>query len=496
MKFRYLLASVAAVWALASGCTKSLPGDLDELKVSNSFVSIPAEGGTAEITIEAKRNWAFEDDAEAAKWLKIEPKSGTAGETKVSFKADATINTQQAVLKIKLEKVEEKEEEKVQYINVKQQVGSGDPEVITCDKVKDLPEGKEVMVEGVCTAILNSKYGNWNIKDNTAEILIYGTKDWATHGIEVGDLVLVQGAKKDFNGTIELVDVKVVKITKSLVKVEPKKVEIEKEAAEFTISASYKGELSVKKDADWISFSAPIISSGSASYKFNATENTGVVPRKAVITFMAKKDGQVSEVAVEVVQKGNEPPLSTIKDAIALNFAHVQGQVSAISKKGYVLTDDSGSVFVYTDKLNDKMKIGEKRKVVGAVAAYNYGPQLKDLVIDEFIENGEFKHPAAAVLDAASMAAKVGALTGDGKATEINVEFVSASGKVKVDPVKGYINILVEGEATMQISPYGPLDSFGLKDKNDKNVTIEGYLTSISGKKKFFNVVVTKVTEI
>ena len=161
-----------------------------------------------------------------------------------------------------------------------------------------------------------------------------------------------------------------------------------------------------------------------------------------------------------------------------------------------MLTDDSGSVFIYTGKLNDKMKIGEKRKVVGAVAAYNYGPQLKDLVIDEFLAKGDFNHPAAAVLDAASMAAKVGALTGDGKTTEIDVEFVSASGKVKVDPVKGYINILVEGEATMQISPYGPLDSFGLKDKNDKNVTIEGYLTSISGKKKFFNVVVTKVTEI
>lgn len=490
MKLRYLLASAAAVWALASGCTQSLPGDLDELKVSNSFVSISAEGGTAEITIEAKGDWAFEDDAEAAKWLKIEPKNGNAGATKVSFKAEATINTLQAALKIKVG-------ERVQYINVKQQVGSGDPEVITCDKVKDLPDGKEVMVEGICTAILNSKRGNWNIKDNTAEILIYGTKDWATHGIEVGDLVLVQGPKKNYNGTIELADVKVLKITKSLVKVEPKKVEIEKEATEFTISASYKGELSVKKDADWISFSAPVISSGSASYKFNATENTGVVPRKAVITFIAKLGEQVSEVAVEVVQKGNEPPVSTIKDAIALDFAHVQGQVSANSKKGYVLTDASGSVFIYTDKYNDKMKIGEKRKVIGNVSAYNYGPQLKNLVLDAFVEKGTFNYPETPViLDAASMKAKVDALTGDGKTAEIDVEFVSASGKVKVDSGTGYINISVEGEATMKISPYGPLDSFGLKDKNDKNVTIEGYLTSISGKKKYFNVVVTKVTEI
>lgn len=490
MKLRYLLASAAAVLALAFGCTKSLPGDLDEIKVSTSFVSIPEQGGTTEITIDAKDDWAFESDTLAEKWLKIEPNSGKAGQTKVSFKAETTLNTRQAALKIKVGN-------KVQYVNVKQQVGSGDPEIITCDKVKDLPDGKEVMVQGICTAILNTKYGNWNIKDHTAEILIYGTKDWASHGIEVGDLVLVQGPKKDYNGTIELVDVKVLKIIKSLVKLEPDKLEIEKEAGEFSIKASYKGELSVKKDVDWISFSAPVVSSGSASYKFNAQENTGILPRKAVITFIAKLGEQVSEVAVEVVQKGNEPPVSTIKDAIALDFAHVQGQVSANSKKGYVLTDASGSVFIYTDKYNDKMKIGEKRKVIGNVSAYNYGPQLKNLVLDAFVEKGTFNYPETPViLDAASMKAKVDALKGDGKTAEIDVEFVSASGKVKVDPVKGYINILVEGEDKLQISPYGPLDSFGLKDKNDKNVKIEGYLTSISGKKKYFNVVVTKVTEI
>ena len=64
-------------------------------------------------------------------------------------------------------------------------------------------------------------YGNWMLKDATGEILIYGTldaegktKNFSSLGIEVGDIVTVEGPKKTYNTTVELVDVKVIAIEK------------------------------------------------------------------------------------------------------------------------------------------------------------------------------------------------------------------------------------------------------------------------------------------
>ncbi|MBO6096675.1 MAG: DNA-binding protein, partial [Bacteroidales bacterium] len=47
-----------------------------------------------------------------------------------------------------------------------------------------------------------------------------GKYNWASFGIEVGDEVTVQGPKTTYNGTVELVDVSVVKVSKSLIKVD------------------------------------------------------------------------------------------------------------------------------------------------------------------------------------------------------------------------------------------------------------------------------------
>ncbi len=91
----------------------------------------------------------------------------------------------------------------------------------TCQDVINGQDGVVYQVKGKCTNILNTTYGNWDLEDETGTIRIYGTldaegntKNFASLGIEVGDIVTVQGPRKDYNGTIELTDVTVISIEK------------------------------------------------------------------------------------------------------------------------------------------------------------------------------------------------------------------------------------------------------------------------------------------
>ena len=102
-----------------------------------------------------------------------------------------------------------------------------DPIDATCAQIIAGTDGTVYRVTGTCTEIQNTTYGNWILKDETGEILIYGTldaegktKNFASLGIEVGDKVTVHGPKKTYvnqtagTTTIELVNVTVDNIEK------------------------------------------------------------------------------------------------------------------------------------------------------------------------------------------------------------------------------------------------------------------------------------------
>ena len=91
----------------------------------------------------------------------------------------------------------------------------------TCKQVIDGPDGATYRVTGVCKEIVNTRYGNWYLEDETGVIYIYGTVDsngqyplytsWESFGINVGETITVQGPKNTYNGTPELVDVRVLR---------------------------------------------------------------------------------------------------------------------------------------------------------------------------------------------------------------------------------------------------------------------------------------------
>ena len=216
MKLRYFIPSlVAVVAATFTGCSDNDydPTYLSEIRVSQSYVALDVNGGSASVDVLTTGAWTVTDVPD---WLTVSPASGSGSGT-VTFSAGAGVGRTAEVL-IECEG-------KTQHINIIQ--GIATVSNATCAEVLAGPESKTYRVTGICTKIVNTTYGNWYLNDGTGEVYIYGTldskggtKNFLSWGLEVGDQITVEGPKTVYNGTVELVDVTVVKIVKSLIKCE------------------------------------------------------------------------------------------------------------------------------------------------------------------------------------------------------------------------------------------------------------------------------------
>ena len=251
MKLRYIIASLAACLTLAVGCTQEEFGGLEDLKVSNSYVAIPAEGGSQSVVIDAKSAWNIKED-EVPSWLTVSPLNGNVGETSLTITAAASEAYRFGSIKVYVGNTN-------QYINVQQGISLASS--ATCAEVIAGPDGKSYKVSGICTSIANTEYGNWYLNDGTGEIYVYGTltsngesKKFTTLDIEVGDLVTVEGAKTTYGTTIEFVDATFVSRKKSLVKLlSDAETSVAKEGGEFEVRLIVKGtSLDIQPEADWL----------------------------------------------------------------------------------------------------------------------------------------------------------------------------------------------------------------------------------------------------
>ena len=251
MKLKYLFIALLSSAFFFAACEKPEPTSLDNIQLNQSYVSIPAGGGDASIVVTATEAWSFAkivvigqtDDkkdiyGELPNWLTANTLSGTAGETKISFHADAIDGGREQELQIVCG-------DHTQYLLVRQ--GSLAAVEASCEDVLKGADGKTYTVKGICTSITSTSYGNWYLNDGTGEVYIYGTVDadgkynWSSFNIEVGDEVTVQGPKTTYNNTVELVDVSVIKVVKSLIKVDTDRKEMTKDGGDFVVKAAYKG---------------------------------------------------------------------------------------------------------------------------------------------------------------------------------------------------------------------------------------------------------------
>jgi RPA family protein len=306
MKLKYLFAACVACLGLAVACEDDPQYVLEELQVDKSYVAIPMDGGSDEITVTSGQSWSF-DETLIPDWLTVSPTSGSNGETTVTFTASETKVGRDVELKINVGDQE-------QYVKVMQ--GLKVATTSTCAEVIAGEDGVLYRVTGTCTGISNTTYGNWFLQDSTGEIYIYGTldsqgaeKNFSSLGIEVGDVVTVEGPKSTYNGTVELVDVTVISIVKSLLQIDPSDIQLEYPDTSLTVKAVVSDgstfSWALGDDSDWMQITATSEVEDTVFVTLHVDENEDASSRTGSVTFSASNGSQTTTQTLTVYQGVN-----------------------------------------------------------------------------------------------------------------------------------------------------------------------------------------------
>lgn len=447
MKLRYFIPCFFAGVSLFLSCDKNDEKTfLDGLRLSQSYVTIDAEGGQATITIDAAAEWTFdfyvEEDADSLsdetgvvkykelvpqmqlkknKWVNVTPSEGGAGTTQVKFTADSTADTREVVLRVKMG-------DQYQYVNILQMSTAEVP----ASTVKDVLNGvdsKTYRVKGSVSAIVSTTYGNWYLSDEEGnKVYVYGTLDkkgktksnplddtengW---NIELGDVVTIEGPRTTYNGTIELVDVTVLKVEKALLKSKNAQYTIEKSASTFELAITQKGEgLKFSSDCDWLTFEGNgyDVKDGNLVFMLSSKENTTGNIRTGNVIFESNKDKDRTKLIIPVKQLGLEFEPATLA-SLSANIAPASkpnpyrfcvelqnAKVTYKSGSNFFLEDVTGGLLVYNSDL--KLEVGQviNGKVYGSGYGYNNLAEATDFSTElATIEKGETPSPTVITLD-------------------------------------------------------------------------------------------------
>ncbi len=399
MKIKYLFPIFFAALALMTSCNEEESMTLlDEIQVSSSYVSIPVAGGSTSITVTANDSWTAEKvttDKNKVEWLTISSASGNAGEATLTFSAEGVEYGRTAEVLITCGG-------NIQRINVIQ--GLPEPEDATCADIIAGPDSKTYRVTGKCTSITNTVYGNWILTDETGSITIYGTldKDGKTKNFEswklgVGDEVTVEGPKLTYGTTIELVDVSVIKINKSLIKVDSvSNAILPIEGGEFTAYLKSKGQgvsVDIPTDAQsWLAISSIKSAGTNTVVKFKAAANTGG-DRNTKLIFKTTDGKKDYTTETSLSQKGAIVK-ATIAEFLAAAVGDTQYRLSGIITKidnntdgRLYIRDFSGETYVYKiqDFATKGLKVSDIITIVGKRAAYNGVAQVGGAVLESVI---------------------------------------------------------------------------------------------------------------
>mgnify|MGYP003557066661 FL=1 len=131
MKLRYLFSIILSSVLLFSACEEQNTDSWDNIKLSQTYLSIAENGGSATLTIDATEAWEFvtddvwpnvikrnddgsiNEEKTVPSWLAVDKMSGAAGQTKVTFSAEASAGGRELELKIKAG-------ENTQFVRVRQ----------------------------------------------------------------------------------------------------------------------------------------------------------------------------------------------------------------------------------------------------------------------------------------------------------------------------------------------------------------------------------------
>ncbi|MBQ3130847.1 MAG: BACON domain-containing protein [Bacteroidaceae bacterium] len=397
------------------GCSEDqVLGTFKDLNLSTTYISIPADGGTEEVTLVAGDAWEFSQEKDnkgndlypIPAWLTISQTSGEAGKTTLAFSAEKSDAGREVELKIV-------SGGKNLFLKVRQ--GEMTASKATCKEVNEAPDGKSFVVSGTITKIVNTTYGNWYMTDGTAELYIYGTldaegqtKNFTSLGLEVGDKVTIEGPKSSYNGDPQMVNVTVLDIEKALLKIVSEATEVDKEGGVLEIKLASKGKgafFSVADECqDWISYS-------DAEYIDGVPTKLEPNPADTIVyTFnIAPNDGSAREGSISFFANEGEPIPYTftqaggIADVTVAQFLaaevddakqyRIVGHVTGFNNynNNFYVKDYTGEVYAYyVNTQGQTLAIGDFVTVVGKRSEYKGTPQMpKGTLLEKYTATPE-----------------------------------------------------------------------------------------------------------
>ena len=489
MKLKYIFASLVAALAVAVSCEKEADHYLDEIKVDKSYVGFVQSGGSQTVSLTTTGSWTASVPESAAEWLTVSPSSGSAGNVTFTITAAAADETREATIAINCEG-------KTQNINVIQQAEKTEKAITPIKTVIETAAGS-FRIRGTVTRLVNDQYGNFYVEDETGSIYIYGVKDsqgypkdgsggWARFGIDVGDIVTLEGPYTKYGDTDELVDAEVIKVEKSLIQVADfdfDKLPPEETTFNMVVTAK-ESPLLINSDADWLQVVAV---NADGSYKLHADENVRTAERTANISI----SGPTARKSVAITQMGIPATGASVSEIIAMeDKSQVKTLPStvvvALTTKGAVLSDGAKAIYVYSD-LAAALKVGDGVSMNAEKTTYNGVPELTN-VTDVFVdsEGNKVEHP-----DAKDITAEAGTYAA------AEAEYVKLTGTLSISEDGKYYNILLDAfpDKDKQGSIVNPVDDLNAKSFNGKKITVTGYFNGISGKGVYINVIATKIVE-
>ena len=402
MKLKYFVPMFIMALAMLTSCSDDeVVTYPDGLRVSSSYMALPVEGGSASIDVYCNQKWEVDTVGAFPKkepWFDYSVSSSDKGQV-LTITADETLDGRSTSIKLVTEGGT------TQIINVMQ--GLSTVSTATCAEVIAGPDSKTYQVKGVCTSIANTTYGNWYLKDDTGEIYIYGTldkngkeKNFLSLGLEVGDEVIVQGPKTTHGSTVELVNVTVIAINKSLIKVDSTYVggvasnELPLEGGELTAYVTCKGQgvsVDIPEDAkEWLSIAA--IKNGGSEVVFKAAPNAGG-DRNTTVIFKTTDGKKEYTSQMTIAQKGAIVPL-TVAEFNAKEVGDVQYRLTGLVTKvddaaagKYYISDYTGQVYVY--KASGEVALNDVVTIVGKHAEYKGTPQVGSGKLEEVCASAE-----------------------------------------------------------------------------------------------------------
>ena len=500
MKTKYIIVSlIAALGLLFTGCVEEADHYLDEVKVSSSYVTFAAGGGSVPVELNATGSWSVTNLPE---WVTVSPATGGAGQVTVTFTAPAAEETRDAVATIECGG-------KTQNINLLQTTQKAEPVTMTVAQALEViaplgdgdVAGGTYRVKGIVCKIneISAQYGNatYFLSDDGS----YGANNWLevyrglwingaaiSKGDEfsVGDEITIEGSLMNYKGTPETKEKTAIVVShvKSLISVEAFSF-TELPCADTTFNmvvTAKESPLLISSDADWLQITDV---NKDGSYSVHALENTRTAKRTANVTIK----GPTALKTIGITQAGAPSTGASVSEIIeAADKDQVQTLpttvVVALTTRGAVVSDGSKALYVYG---NDAaaLKVGDGVKIAATKTTYNGVPELTDIT-EVFVdsEGNAVEHPNATDItaNAAEYTASV-------------AEYIKLSGTLSVSG--NYYNITLDGidpETKMGSIVY-PVDALNAKSFDGKKITVTGYFNGLSSKGRYINIIATKIDE-